>query len=35
MELAKLIAHFVVSNEYGITNEEKIITAQEIASPLL
>ena len=32
---SKLLAHFVVPNEYGLTDEDKIKTAQEIASPLL
>ena len=33
--MSRLLAHFVVPNEYGIKDEEKVKTAQDIASPLL
>ena len=33
--LAKLLAYFVVPNEYGISDKQKLVTAREIVSPLL
>lgn len=34
-KLAKLLAHFVVPNEYGMKNKESLATAKDIISPLL
>lgn len=34
-QLAKLLAYFVVPNEYGMCDEDRLVTAKEIVSPLL
>jgi hypothetical protein len=34
-DLAKLLAYFVVPNEYGMNDKEKLKTANDIVSPLL
>ena len=34
-KLSRLLAHFVVSNEYGITDEERVGVATEICLPLM
>jgi hypothetical protein len=33
--LAKILAYFVVPNEYGINENEKLATAKNTISPLL
>lgn len=34
-DTAKMLAHFVVNNEYGISAEERLSVAQDICVPLL
>jgi hypothetical protein len=34
-KLARLLAHFVVFNEYGITDEERVEVATDICLPLM
>lgn len=33
--MARLLAYFVVPNEYGISDKQKLMTAKEIVSPLM
>ena len=33
--LARLLAYFIVPNEYGLNDKQKLITAKEIVSPLM